>query len=460
MGLATRLKSEEGFTLVELSMCAVLMATALLSLVGVFDSARALQTMSESRSVATHEAQREIERVRALGYDRIGLTSAPAHSTDTSSPDYHVQGGAQPSYRWNQSSPNSPTEPLVVDTAAALDPTPDSWSAGGLHGKLYRYVTWVDDQRCGSSPLTLCPGTQDYKRLTVVATIDGQGATHKPALVSSIVADPDAAPEGAVLNGNQNPLADPSTKCLDASGTLSDCVGSLGAGDALSWFLTDTPASSNVRQAISGDHATHPTIAPIGLCTIVTIIGCPKPDLLADDPPPLVNGLLPSLFKYSTDVTGGYTGGRVLRRDTTCAGTPSTSDNTKGMFFTTPTLSSPMKLTGKGALSLATQTVDGVDASVTLCARIYDVPGSILNLISTPPTSLGTATYTRAHWPTTADTAPFPFDFRGSNGTVTVPTGHRVGIRIWASSASGADIAAIYDHPSFASSVQLNTSGS
>jgi hypothetical protein len=47
----------------------------------------------------------------------------------------------------------------------------------------------------------------------------------------------------------------------------------------------------------------------------------------------------------------------------------------------------------------------------------------------------------------------FSFDFRAND--VTVPAGHRIGVRVWADSSSDADIAAIYDHPSYPTSVQL-----
>jgi hypothetical protein len=36
-----------------------------------------------------------------------------------------------------------------------------------------------------------------------------------------------------------------------------------------------------------------------------------------------------------------------------------------------------------------------------------------------------------------------------------VPAGHRIGVRVWTDSSSGADIAAIYDHPSYPTSLQL-----
>jgi len=43
---------------------------------------------------------------------------------------------------------------------------------------------------------------------------------------------------------------------------------------------------------------------------------------------------------------------------------------------------------------------------------------------------------------------------------VTIPSTHRIGVRFWVSSASGADIAVVYDHPAYPTQVQLNEPGS
>ena len=49
----------------------------------------------------------------------------------------------------------------------------------------------------------------------------------------------------------------------------------------------------------------------------------------------------------------------------------------------------------------------------------------------------------------------FNFDFRTSD--VTVPAGHRIGVRVWPANTSGADLALVYDHPSYPTAVQLNS---
>jgi len=430
----------------------------LLATITTFDVSRNSVSLSIRREAAVHLGQREVERILALDYGAIALTGAPAPSSDPASPAFYVTAGTSPAYAWNQQTPSTrtQTEPLVIDAAnGQLSPEPTPWNDGRLSGSVSRFVTWVDDPSCGD----LCPGTEDYKRVTVAVTVDGDEGPRKPVLVSSMVSDPAAGPLGAVTDGNRNPLQDPSTRCVDSSGNLVDCVAGV-SGSAKTWFLYDTPATSAVREPIAGQHATHPTVAPFGVCLPLAVSGCPVPDLLGDEPSPAPPDPdpLPPLYSYSTDQSGDYAGGRVLRRDSGCDGQPSVVDNTRGEMWVTPPVGQATTLTGAGALTLYSQTLGGVDASVTLCLALYDVPGSIANLVATPPTELGRASYGLTAWPSAPAPVSFSFDFRGGSGPVTVGAGHRIGLRLWPAGASGADIAAIYDHPSYSSSLQLNGS--
>jgi hypothetical protein len=98
-----------------------------------------------------------------------------------------------------------------------------------------------------------------------------------------------------------------------------------------------------------------------------------------------------------------------------------------------------------------------VAATVTLCVAIYDFsPAAVKNLKVTPPTLLGTSAYTPPSWPTTPTALSFDFTFTAT--PVTVPLGDSIGVRIWAAAASTADIAAIYDHSSYPSELQLTSS--
>jgi hypothetical protein len=234
-----------------------------------------------------------------------------------------------------------------------------------------------------------------------------------------------------------------------------NCVNTID-GKVTSLYLYDTPGSSTTREEITASHSTHATVAPSGTCTTVTTTGCPKPDLMGTSPPP-DSTVTPPLYSYSNEITGGtWPGGTVIRRDTTCSGTPSATDNTKGHMWVTAPLGAAMKLTGDAAVSLSTATFNGVSAAATLCVRFYNVGASLTNLVATPPTAIGTDSYSDTAWPTTATQIGFTMNFLGTSPDYTIPSGNRLGVRIWVSSDSAADVAAVYDHPLYPSYIQVN----
>jgi hypothetical protein len=122
---------------------------------------------------------------------------------------------------------------------------------------------------------------------------------------------------------------------------------------------------------------------------------------------------------------------------------------------------------------LFTQTQGGANPIVSFCVEVYDVPpsgsaGSLKDLDvvgATPswtPKDLGGAAYipptdpsTGGNWP--LGTAETSFAFAFSQTAVTIPAGDRVGLRIWMKSNQNSPIAVMYDNPSYASQVQLNS---
>lgn len=452
---SARLRRESGFTTIELLIAIFIAAGGVIALIGTLDMSRRLTSLSEMKEAASHVAQQQIEQIRSLDYENVALDATPAGSTEPNNPGYYVgSDGAAPTYRWNQKAdaPAGHTDKLVIDAAGGqVAAAASSWQDGRLSGKVYRYVTEVDDPSCDE--LTLCPGT-DFKRVTVAVTVDNNEGPEKPILISAIVAPPDAAPTGEVVDGDANPLSSPDTKC-DQGGTLVSCTNTI-EGTVRSYYLYDTPATEPEREEVSASHSSHATVAPSGTCTSSVTSGCPVPDLMGGSPPP-ASGTTPPLYSYSTEITGGtWPGGTVIRRDTGCEGTPTTSDNTKGHLWVTAPLSAPMTLTGEAALSLSTATFNGVSAAVKLCVRFYNVPGSIANLVDNPPTAIGSDSHSQSTWPTSANTVSFAMDFRAEEPDYTIPTGSRLGVRIWVDSSASADIAAIYDHVLHPSFLQIN----
>ena len=184
-----RLGAEDGFTLIELMVAALIMVIGLLALVSGIDHSRDLVTRSEKIETATHQAEEAIERVLSLRYDEVALTSTPAHSDDQRDPRFYVNGT---SYQWDQGSTGPQTETLVVDTTDGAVVPSETWqdSDSRLGGEIHRFVTETGDRCAGTG----CPsGNQTAKRITVAVTVNGSRGLARPVLISTLMVDPDAA---------------------------------------------------------------------------------------------------------------------------------------------------------------------------------------------------------------------------------------------------------------------------
>jgi len=178
-------REESGFTLLELMIAALVLSIGIIAIVGVFDSSRRLTTVAEKKEVAAHHAEAELERIQALPFSAVALTSTPAHSTDSTNPDYYVSSGSPSSYQWDQGNTGPKSDQLVADSTNGQITHLSNWTDGQsrLSGSIYRYVTAVNDP--------CCPGSGYARRATIAVTVNGAGLT-KPVLISSIVVDPKA----------------------------------------------------------------------------------------------------------------------------------------------------------------------------------------------------------------------------------------------------------------------------
>jgi Tfp pilus assembly protein PilV len=451
--------SERGFTLIELLVAILVLIVGVLGVVSAFAASGKLTLTAEQGTSIAQRAQSELERVESLPFASLALTTMPSPSTNTASPDYYVlfvSAGppAVSTFQPDRTSTNAET--LVLDATNGVVPgTPVAWSDGRLSGFIYDFVTWATDTGCGSG----CPALS-YKRVTVEVTLTGAPAQSRPALLSTVVIDPNAAPVGSVSDGIQSVLKLPSTTCANALGVRAVCSNGLGNGTPQTWFFYDTPATASYA-APTASHATHPTVAASGTCTGGTTSGCPVPDLMGASPPASTTTppIVPPLYVYSSEQQPAdvFTGGRILKADAACASPPTATDNAKGELWVTAPLLSSTVFTGAGGMSIYTQTANSVAAGVTLCIGVYDVPGSITNLVASPPSALGVVSYTEPSWPTVLSPISLNFTFLASPATATIAAGHRLGLRIWVASSGGADIALAYDNPNYASQLELNT---
>jgi prepilin-type N-terminal cleavage/methylation domain-containing protein len=452
-------RGEDGFTLIELLVAMMLLAIGILSLVGVLDMARKLTLVAERQTSLTHRAQQELERVTSLPYGQIALTSAPGHSADTSNPDYYVSGS---DFQYDRGS-STTTEPLVVDpggtiTPSGTDGSTGTWTDGRLSGKIYTFVTWHYDSVCGTGSTALCSTSHDYKRVTIMLTLNGATHPSRPVLVSTFVADPRSSPNG-YTSGVNNPLRSPDGKCLDSGGNPVSCTGGLDTGTPITYFLSDSPYNGSYQPPSSGNNV-HQTVVNF-LCGVLT---CPpQPDQLITSPP-TTGGTQPPC--YSLDLgcvlSGGSGTGLTLKHpptDGTC-GTPP-SDNTKTHSWVTPAIpaGTTVNLTGHGGMTAYVESASGVAVNVKVCVGLYIVPGGVLGVLT------GNLLGSRIGVAASADVqaaagVPTPVSFQFNVGQAAQISSNvsniaRIEVVVWLAASAGTDVALVYDHPQFASQVEL-----
>jgi prepilin-type N-terminal cleavage/methylation domain-containing protein len=187
------LAAEDGFTLIELMFASLIMAVGLLALVSGLDHSRELVTRSEKVEVATHQAERAVERILAMRYDQVSLTAAPSDSASQADPRFWVSGST---YQWDRSS----TAPAAFETLCVLRCPAEAASVTGtiataeawqdpdsrLGGWIHRFVTEVPDLCTAAG----CPGNQPAKRVTVGVTVDGNDPLTRPVFISTLMVDP------------------------------------------------------------------------------------------------------------------------------------------------------------------------------------------------------------------------------------------------------------------------------
>ena len=185
------LAREDGFTLFELLMAITVLAVGLVALVSSFDHSRDLVSVAEKTEVASHRAERELERILSMSYNSVAHPSTPLSSTDSADPAAFVSGG---NYQYDQGSTGPQSETLAVDGAGLISPSPSTWtdSETRLTGQIQSFVTWT-----GTGPWT---GTGDYctpsdraqcaKRVTVAVTVGGPRPLGRPVLISTIMTNP------------------------------------------------------------------------------------------------------------------------------------------------------------------------------------------------------------------------------------------------------------------------------
>jgi prepilin-type N-terminal cleavage/methylation domain-containing protein len=462
------LRDERGFTLVEILVAMFVLLVGLLATVGIFTSSKSMTLVSQRHEVAVHQAQREMEKLRALRYSQLGLnsTAGPSPSSDPKHPNFRVQSGGL--FRATEGPPpvdeefvlEDPDEP---DLEYEVEPGPVPFSVGeggnsAVTGNIYRYVTWRNE----NCPVGVCDGSRNTKRLIVAVKIDpvrNLGPSN-PIWVSSIATDPNEGTDG----GSQQAPAPPSTSVQN-------------------FYLYDKTCSDNDADngydPPSQSHDTKNTASATASCENVD--PSLRPDLMGPVAPTYPDPPLPP-FRYSADLSGDYPAGLAMRRDGLSVSCPGSSyqldtansdgDNdlsTPGKWqvhaWATKKFTQEFALTGGAFVSLWTTSVGSVPGAGRFCVTLVDrlTTGGVPNDVV-----LGSMSREYTPWPTTKNepgrscgSPDFPcgrqlsFSF-ALTGTVVRPGG-RLMLFLSPLETSGKDLVFLYDDPRYRSFLEVET---
>lgn len=452
---------EGGMTIIEVLVAALILALGAMATFGVLAAATKNAQRAKASQVALDLAQEEIERLRAIPYDQLGLSSLPNPATSSLNPNSRVQGATFALRR----SPVGEYGPLV-SSEAGFSPQSEFFSgdpeAGGVTGTIYRYVVWRNDPKCSESD---CPGEQDYKQIVVAVQPKKLGPGERGYVeVQSGRIDPEALNDATPGGGQGPPGGDP---------------GETFSGQQ--FFLSDTPCAASgttTRAEIGADHLLHNTL---GTCAsgpqTGSTVGAPDALLLSGAPDPAPEDeLIPGLFDYSNDFylepTPDTDKGLQIRPDETpgCYYDPTgtTAPEAQVHRWVTDKLAKPFVMTGKVTLEFYTRTLNDAPYTGSLCVYLFDrsetggaepvATDSLLTNVDDGDAFWVYKPEGNGFWPRNLWTkVRLTMEFQ--EAPETIPAGDRLGVGLSVDSANTpADaIPIIYDHPNYPTRIEVDT---
>ena len=231
------LLQEDGFSLLEVVAALSIMAIGILALAGAAGTASRMLVQGRQRQAASQVVTRDLEHIRNIPYGQVALTGNLSKSADPEHPDAAVStAGTGFDHDGNGS-----FEPLVVKSDGQVFHT-EVLTVGSTVLEIFRYVTWIDDPSV--------TGTQDYKRVVVIARPQSPAGSGRPTEVraSTFLSDGAIVVAGeeatATTGGGGVPLPSPSPTLPTASPSLpAGCTGDVSAPAGSFQILSGTGAS-------------------------------------------------------------------------------------------------------------------------------------------------------------------------------------------------------------------------
>lgn len=452
--LARLARGEDGLTVVEVVVAGMILVVGSLGVLGMVDVATRNTFRVEQSQLVSNVLQRELEEIRELPYDDVGLSALPAHESGENTPNSRVSGTAFYTKR-------NGTQLRTMVSGGSLAAGPEPFQVENVKGSIYRYVVW------DACPGLTCNDGDFLKRAIVVVKLDSTavgGANRRYQEIQSQVVDPDAKP--------------------------SESPGPAPGGGTVTWWsllLTDTTCDATQPQtpaqrgevekesAEPGSHSAHNTR---GVCTDGMTKGNKPgaPDLLWPDAPELTEDSESPVYDYATDVEPkvdpDLDKGLQVMRGADCGAMPATTVASKPeldpeMFqklhkwVTPPIDTTDLALTDEGTLSLRTQSIEHGVYPATICIWLFVRKGSTDTALVQTFGSLPYATYSAATWPTSGWTEiTVSLDFKPTQGSkIPLAQGARLGLALSVDDNSGSGIQTLYDEPTFDSRIALGTTG-
>jgi type II secretory pathway pseudopilin PulG len=440
----TRLRQASGLTLVEVLVTILVVTSGALVTLGTFANFSQSARKAQRHAVMVSLAQREIEEMRPLRYEQLGLAAEPSPSATVEAPRRGNAAG----------------EPLVL--GGVVRPGGDPFSIRGARGRIYRYVTWrnqscpainakVGTQLSGVLGVDvsaqvgdLCAGTAKTKRIMVVVVPEADGRPAGAVRLSSIAVDP-AGATPAVANY--------------AGLTVQQALANVPAAggppvpppSTQAFQLHDTRCDAPSRTAPTA-HATHDT-SQIGATCAAT---GSRPDLMSTAAIP--GAPTDPVLDFAQDVVRPARGGAILMRDDRNLGCtdpaalqypPGEAARYKRSVHTWSTPASTVAFetpltAGRGSVTLWTSTAAQLEASGRLCLVVRRASSGEV---------VGWADYVLPRWPAEPTRLTIAFDVAHT----TFSAGERLLLSLRVPSDSQSDLQVLYDHPLYASNLTLTT---
>jgi prepilin-type N-terminal cleavage/methylation domain-containing protein len=166
MKLRERLQHQDGFTIVEVLVAALILVLGSLAVFQTLSASVHNVQRGKEAQAGISVAQRELEKLHSFSYEEIALKSTPLN--ESSGPSSRVSGTTFNLKR----SGTAEYAPMVISaTTGKVEPKTTGFSVGGTSVTIYRYVVWRKDTAyCATgtnSEKETCKTGQGFKRVII-----------------------------------------------------------------------------------------------------------------------------------------------------------------------------------------------------------------------------------------------------------------------------------------------------